>query len=348
MNINDITITSLETITAFDVVTGQYLFTLDELQNATIEQSQEKTDITGKQGRKLNTLKRNKAVTISGNNGMVSHGLLEKQTGSNFESKVTKVMWTDYMTVLSGKATTAYTAVGTEGAEIIGLYIKNSDGTLGSELEQDSSATSGKFTYAPETKELSFYSDIEDNTEIIAYYERNIDASVLTNMSDTYSGKAELYVDALGEDKCANIYRVQIHFPKADFDGEWSFEMGDNQTIHQFSADALSGACGTRGEFFSYTVFGEKAEDSDSKVLSSITVSTNPTKTDYNVGETFSPAGMVVTASYTDGTTAALNAGSYTYTPNGALTANDTVITIHYSEGGIMKTTTCAITVSAG
>ena len=48
MNIDDITITSLETIDAFDIVTGSYLFTLDELQSATIAQSQEKTDITGK------------------------------------------------------------------------------------------------------------------------------------------------------------------------------------------------------------------------------------------------------------------------------------------------------------
>ena len=68
MNINDVTITSLETINAFDIVTGNFLFALDELQSATIAQTQEKTDITGKQGRKLNSLKRNKAVTISGNN----------------------------------------------------------------------------------------------------------------------------------------------------------------------------------------------------------------------------------------------------------------------------------------
>ena len=52
-NIDDITITSLETIDAFEIGTGEYLFTLDELQNATISQTQEKTDITGKQGRKL-------------------------------------------------------------------------------------------------------------------------------------------------------------------------------------------------------------------------------------------------------------------------------------------------------
>ena len=94
MNINDITITSLETINAFDIATGAFKFTLDELQNATIAQTQEKTDITGKQGRKLNSLKKNKAVTISGTNGLVSGGLLEMQVGSEFENKKTTVKGT--------------------------------------------------------------------------------------------------------------------------------------------------------------------------------------------------------------------------------------------------------------
>ena len=79
MNINDITITSLETINAFDFVSGEYKFTLDELQNAKIANTQEKTDITGKGGRKLSSLKKNKAVVVSGTNGLVSGGLLEVQ-----------------------------------------------------------------------------------------------------------------------------------------------------------------------------------------------------------------------------------------------------------------------------
>lgn len=70
-----------------------------------------------------------------------------------------------------------------------------------------------------------------------------------------------MYIDAIGEDRCANVYHVQIYIPKADFSGEFSFDMGDNQTIHSFEAEALSGACGTAGEFFTYTVFGQNDPD---------------------------------------------------------------------------------------
>lgn len=262
MNINDITITSLEVITAFDIVTGNFKFALDELQNATIAQTQEKTDITGKQGRKLNSLKRNKAVTISGTNGLVSGGLLELQTGGEFENKATTVMWTDYLTVSGNGATISYKAVGTTGNEIESVYVKNADGTLGEALTQDAAVAAGKFTYDPLTKKIAFNEgDITDGTEIVVYYFRKIQADVLENMSDNYSGKCSLYIDAFAEDKCANVFRIQFYIPKADFNGEFSFEMGDNQSVHAFEAESLAGACGMSGTLWTYTIFGANAED---------------------------------------------------------------------------------------
>lgn len=261
MNINDITITSLEVITAFDIATGNYKFTLDELQSATIAQSQEQTEITGKQGRKLSTLKKNKSVTISGTNGLVSGGLMELQTGGTFSNKTTEVLWTDYLTVKTQAATTTYVATGTTGNEIDAVYVKNADGTLGTTLEQAATVATGKFTYDPSSKALKFNTDIADGTEIVVYYKRKIKADVLENMSDNYSGKCALYIDALAEDKCSNVYRIQFYIPKADFNGEFSFELGDNQTVHAFEAEALSGACGTGGALWTYTIFGVNTAD---------------------------------------------------------------------------------------
>ena len=270
MNINDITITSIETITAFDVASGSFKFVMDELQNATISQSQESTEITGKGGRKLSTLKKNKAVTISGTNGMISGGLLELQTGGTFENKATKVLWTDNLfaakstgdSATTSEATTTYKAVGTTGAEIESVYVKNTNGTLGAQLTQADSLAAGKFTYDPETKKLVFnLAEVADGAEVVVYYKRNITANVLENKSDVFSGKATLFIDALAEDKCNNVYRVQFYIPKADFSGEFSFEMGDNQTVHSFEAGALVGACGVGGTMWTYTIFGADTAD---------------------------------------------------------------------------------------
>ena len=75
-----------------------------------------------------------------------------------------------------------------------------------------------------------------------------------------------------------------------------------------------------------------------------LSVTTQPTKTSYTSAEVFDPTGMVVTASYNDGTTKAVT--GYTY-PTSTLTAGATSITISYTESGLTYTTTVAITVAA-
>lgn len=257
--VKDITITSVDSILVTNVTTGAYLFMLDELENVSIAQSEEKTDITGKQGRKLSSLKRNKSVTISGTNGLVSGGLLEMQTGSEFSNKAVDVMWTDYLTVTSNAAATKWKAIGTSGAEIKELYVVT-NGAADTELTQDAQAASGKFAYNPSTKALTF-SGVADGTEIVVVYKRRITADVLENMSDKYSTKGAIYVDATGEDKCGNLYHAQFYFPKADFSGDFTLDMGDNQTVHAFEAEALAGACGAGGKLWTYTVFGVNTAD---------------------------------------------------------------------------------------
>lgn len=260
--VNDITITSLETITAFDILTGNLKFVLDELQDTSIANAEEQVAITGKGGRKLSTLKRNKAVTISGTNGMLSGGLMELQAGSAFENKATVVKWSEPLAIVNNTANTTFTAVGTSGNEISAVYVKNANGTLGKKLVQGASAAAGTFTYAPATKLLTFAEgDVSADAEVMVYYDRKVQADVLENVADKFSGKASLYIDALAEDKCSNVYRVQIYIPKADFSGEFSLNLGGDQTVHAFQAESLAGACGANGRLWTYTVFGTEAAD---------------------------------------------------------------------------------------
>ena len=77
--------------------------------------------------------------------------------------------------------------------------------------------------------------------------------------------------------------------------------------------------------------------------LVSIAVSIPPTKVTYKAGEYFDPSGMVVTATFDNGTTK--NVSGYTYSPTRTLQQGDSVITISYTKKGITKTTTQNITV---
>ena len=77
--------------------------------------------------------------------------------------------------------------------------------------------------------------------------------------------------------------------------------------------------------------------------LVSIAVSTPPTKVIYKAGEYFDPSGMVVTATFDNGTTK--NVSGYTYSPTRTLQQDDSAITISYTKKGVTKTTTQNITV---
>ncbi len=79
----------------------------------------------------------------------------------------------------------------------------------------------------------------------------------------------------------------------------------------------------------------------ETKTLSSIAITTQPTTTKYLVGETFSSAGAVVTATYSDATTAAVSAN---WTPTTGLVSGSNTITATYTEGGVTKTATTTVT----
>ena len=87
-----------------------------------------------------------------------------------------------------------------------------------------------------------------------------------------------------------------------------------------------------------------------SPTLSSISVSTAPTKVTYTAGEYFDPTGLVITRTYSNSTSDtyayAGHASDFTFTPSTstALTTSNTSVTITY--GG--KSTTQAITVTSG
>lgn len=80
--------------------------------------------------------------------------------------------------------------------------------------------------------------------------------------------------------------------------------------------------------------------------LKSIAITTPPDNITYLPGEVFDPAGMVVTASYSNGAT--LTATGWTYSPSGALPEGTSEVEIIYTEAGVTKTAVQAITVERG
>lgn len=251
---NKLLISSLDSITCFNNA-NQLEFIVDELQDATISNTQENTDITGKQGRIIGTLKRNKAVTITANNGFLVAGGIAAQTGSDVEQGTFKVRKSEILTVTSNSATLEGTPSGTTGNEIGTVYKKNTNGSLGEKYTQDASASaSKKFAYADQT--LTFFEgDFEDGEQVVVFYDEDVEAAKVTNDSNTYSKVLKMYIDVTATDNCDNVYHGQFIIPRADFTGEFDIAMGAEGSILALNARSLSDTCSGTGILWDFIVW---------------------------------------------------------------------------------------------
>lgn len=129
-------------------------------------------------------------------------------------------------------------------------------------------------------------------------------------------------------------YKVEVYFneiPECNYTGL----TGDSVTVNGVKADAFETTwSGSHNE--DYRVVHGLGKPEVVKTVDHIEITTPPTKTVYNAGDKFEPAGMVVTAHYTDGTTADLPRDKYAIfcgNNDDKLTQGQTYVTIQYNDG---------------
>lgn len=253
------------TLTQIDVIAGlrnnYAMFELDEIQNFTLNNTEEQKDITGKGGTVLNTQKTNKAVSGSGTNGLLSGGLMSVQTGSDETNNNIVIKYFENAVDVeeNDKFTLAKTPVGTVGAEVPYIIVEKANGTK-IKLEQASSDGEGKYTVSGKT--VTFHTgEVVKGDKITAYYDAKIpdgSAVQIVNTGDKFSGEVELVVTGLAKNNCGTEAEFQLIIYRADFVGNWDLEIGDNQTVHKFEFKSLKNACSKSKAFWSFTIFNEE------------------------------------------------------------------------------------------
>lgn len=256
IDVNKLSITEIDQIMAFNNA-RELEFIMDEIQDSTLSNGQEKTPITGRGGRTIGSLKRNKTATFTATNGLIVGGALSAQTGTDIESGSFNVRVMEVMTVNSNSATGTQEAVGTTGNEIGSVYIRNANGSMGKKFTQVASEpATGQFTYTPVSKSFTFFEgDIDDGTEVVAFFDVETTATKISNDSETYSKVLDLYIDATAQDNCDNAYHVQIHIPRADFSGEFELAMGGDPSVHAIEVESLAGGCTGSTKLWDFIVF---------------------------------------------------------------------------------------------
>ena len=260
MNIDKFTITSYDQIMGFDRTNGSLDMILDELSDFTLSHEEEKTDLTGKGGRVISSLKKNKKVTGKGTNGMLSGGDLAAMLGSEIEDGEYTIRYTDTITVSSNKGLTAETAIGTVDNEIGTVYVRDANNAYisgGKKLTHTSSdPATGEFSYDPATKEITFFEgDIADGTEVIAFYDANVTGKKVTNNANHYSKTLQLFVDVTCQDGCDNLFHGQFIIDRADFTGTFDIVGGADPTTQAFEFTSLPNLCTGKSDLWNFILF---------------------------------------------------------------------------------------------
>ncbi|MBS5619659.1 hypothetical protein [Eubacterium sp.] len=253
VNADKLIITEIDQITCFNNA-NELEFIMDEVQEGSVNNTQDKEDITGRGGRKIGSLKKNKGVTISATSGVVVAGALAAQTGTDVEHGTFKVRKTEIVSVENNKATITGTPVGSAGSEIGYVYIKEKN-ALGKKFSQDATASAtGKFAFSG--KDLTFFeSDIEDETEIVVFYDEEVESAKVSNDSEKYSKVLKMYIDVTAQDTCDNLYHGQFIVERADFNGEFELSMGGDPTVHSIEAESLAGGCSGSSKLWDFIVY---------------------------------------------------------------------------------------------
>lgn len=253
VQINDFTITEFVNFEAYMRDTGMLDFRLEELQDFTVDATQDKTELKGKNGRVIGYKKQNKKLTGKGTYGMISAGLMKTQTGGDMVSGKHKVKKSELKVVSGTTLITDAVATGTEGSEI--GYIKElaANGAVTNVYEQSTVADETHFAYSATTKTITLpvkasKGVIADGTKVVYAYEREVEATKITNPSDKFSEVREVWVHCFGTDACDNEYYIAIRIPRADFSGEFSINIGGDQTVQNFSFDAMADLCNPVGD----------------------------------------------------------------------------------------------------
>jgi len=266
LNFDKYAIVSIDSITGFDLSTKECLFILDEIKDATLEGAAETIWSTGKEGRRLSAMKRNKTCAISANNGFIVGGLLAQTIGDldpeeDFTTASILMPAFERIEVTDPtKVELAFAAQGVTGNEIGWIYKANKDGSQGEKFAQAASATATQFAYDDTDKEITLPTGkFAAGDVVIVFYEYLTKGRKYSNKSDVYAQDCYLVCDIMVKDVCdGTLQHSKLVMPKVTLDDNFSYTFGNDMAVQAFRAEANSSICSKDREYF-YWVFPDAA-----------------------------------------------------------------------------------------
>ena len=220
------------------------LFSINQIQNASLNCASESTDAVDAMGTPIATFYRAKSAEFSAENALFDMNLMATQLGTkktvaSADAKIT-VPAMESFTVDSTKA---YTLKHTPKAAPTEIYALNSDSTFGVKYSKATAASDVAF--AVSGADLTLPTSVAAGTEMFVMYEYETENAVeVVNSATNFPVGCKFVMEVLGCDVCAqtNLVYAYVIFNNAKLSPDFDWSIATDGT-HPFSMKAQQDYC---------------------------------------------------------------------------------------------------------
>lgn len=260
--LDDLIIDRIQVATAEDF-SGNVLYTLTQLQEATIDISAESNDITDKDGNIVKRFWRAKTGEFTATNAFINLNILGEEAGSGkIEASATKKITAPGIVIAKASDGASVTLANVSGTPKV--YGLETNGTLGVAFQTGGTATATTFTFDDQTGVLTIPTS-NDYVQYLIRYDRELTSGAveMTNQADKFPRTIRLILKVLCVDPCSadTLRAAYVDIPSFQVSPESSFSLSaDNQTI-DFNGQLQVDYCDPKKKLYSIYVVEDDEED---------------------------------------------------------------------------------------
>lgn len=239
-------------VSGFDLETGKNIFTSDDIQNPSWENTEETENKTNALGAIAATFGRAKGSTFNAESTYMTFPLMAAQMGSEVQvaSSVNKILAPAFEVKVigagaGGAVNTSITLSKTPAADPAFIYLLNSDSSIQKVFEKASAASATAFAIEDDEITLPTGATLLATDKIAVWYDYEAENAIkVVNGAENFPEVMKVDVEVLFADRCNQnvVYHGHIVYPKARPDGNLTLTPTTEGT-HPFGFVAQADVC---------------------------------------------------------------------------------------------------------
>lgn len=259
--LDDIIIDRIQMAVAEDF-SGNLLYTLTQLSEATIETTAESKEAKSAEGTLIKKFYQGKAGTFNATNAMINLNVVAAASGTEktVATSEAKIKMPKITIVNQGTADiTLDTGV---DANTIKVYELGNNGAMGKAYAASAGAASTtEYAYASATKKLTLPTDTAADRFVVKYERETAEAVKISNSADKFPGTVKLTLKALCVDPCTpdTVRSCYIILPSFQVSPELSITLNTEGTL-DYKGDLQVDYCSADKELYTIVMCGDDEE----------------------------------------------------------------------------------------